>query len=267
MAASSTSVDRSRSVYAFQEITDSVIRKLEDGGPPWLRPRQRPGSLSGFPPSLIVRRTVSTVTVGRDFETGFHDLFAATGLGFGHGAIRTFYSPSRDTIILSDWRCHPDVADFYREWIHELVHATGHRSRLGRDLPPACGSRIDAFEDLIAEIGSAQVCAALGIAPALRHPEAIAAWIALLRADCHAWRRAVRFAKQSANYLFALRDAQAAAFDRLDADEAAVRARARLEDQAGRSRRRLERERWAFGSATGSRPGERLPATRSGDLS
>jgi antirestriction protein ArdC len=209
---------------------------------------------------------VSNPAIGLQAENGLHDLFAATGLRFALGAMRTFYCRSRDTIILSDWRSHRDIADFYRDWIHELVHATGHGSRLRRDLPPVFGSRVDAMEDLIAEMGSALVCARLGLAPALRHPDGIPAWIALLHGDSHAWSRAVRAAHHAADYLFALRDAQAAAFDRIDAEEVLERAIEVVEDQAGRRRRQSERERWAFGAVTGSRPGESLPAARSGDL-
>jgi antirestriction protein ArdC len=42
-----------------------------------------------------------------------------------------------------------------------LTHATGHASRLGRDLSGTFGSKNYAREELVAEIGSAFLCAAL----------------------------------------------------------------------------------------------------------
>eukprot|EP01035_Chromulina_nebulosa_P034684 gene34684-46559_t len=60
---------------------------------------------------------------------------------------------------------------YYSDWIHELVHATGHASRLDRDVLPGRGPNADGTEDLIAEIAAAVVCLDLGIRPRLRHPE------------------------------------------------------------------------------------------------
>lgn len=249
------------SAESFQEITDSTIRKLEDGRPPWLS--QAPG----YPRGLIANPVPLAGTAACDVESGFHELFAATGIKTDRGAIRTFYTSSRDTIILSDWRAHQDINDLYRDWIHELVHATGHPSRLRRNLPKTFGSHVSAFEDLVVEMSSARICASLGITPALRHRDGVEAWITLLRADSHAWFRAMRSADESTDYLFALRDANAAAFDRLEADEAAAeRAFAASEHQIRRECRQRERERWASGSVTGSRPGESLLAARHGDL-
>lgn len=266
MAASPSNVSRSRLADETDEITRNVIRGLEDGLPPWLPAPSRLRSTSGLPPSLIVRRAAANAPLAQEVEAAFHELFAATGLDFEHGAIRTFYAKSRDAIIVSDWRNHPDLADFYRDWIHEILHATAHPARLGRDLPPMFGSRVDPFEDLVAEMGSALVCTNLGIAPALRHADGVPAWIALLQADSHAWFRALRLAKQAADYLFALRDAQSVALDAIDAEEAEGGAVEKFEGPTGLRTRQSERRRWAFGAVTGLRPGESLPAARSGDL-
>jgi hypothetical protein len=56
-------------------------------------------------------------------------------------------------------------------------HASGHRSRLSRDLSGAHGSKKYAFEELIAELCAAFSCASLGIVPTVRHADYISSWL------------------------------------------------------------------------------------------
>ena len=51
--------------------------------------------------------------------------------------------------------------NYSRTALHELSHATGHAARLGRDLLHPFGSAGYAREELVAELGSAFLCAAL----------------------------------------------------------------------------------------------------------
>jgi antirestriction protein ArdC len=200
----------------------------------------------------------------QDAEEKFLELFAATGMDSRHGGVRTFYTRFDDVIILSDWRESGPIL-FLRNWIHELVHATGHSSRLARDLPDVFGSTAHGIEDLVAEIGTSMVCLSLGITPGLRHPDNIATWLALLRSDGEAFGKAFRLASAAADYLFTLRDGQAAAFDRTEKEEAAAECAEAVRAAAERRlRRRRERERWASGFVTGLGPRESLPAVRHG---
>src|SRR3546814_10450514 len=73
-----------------------------------------------------------------------------------------------------------EQVNYYRTCLHELTHATGHSSRLGRDLLNAFGSKDYAREELVAEMGSAFLCAALGIEPTVRHADYIGAWLEVL---------------------------------------------------------------------------------------
>lgn len=63
--------------------------------------------------------------------------------------------------------------NWHRTALHELGHASGHSSRLNRDLSGSFGSRKYAFEELVAEINAAFCCAALGIVPTVRHADYI----------------------------------------------------------------------------------------------
>lgn len=266
----------------FDRINDQALAVLEQGQVPWATPWRlvvTPGygscnedgsgiKLYHSDPSLPACLVAATnPTAPRDIDGEFHELFAATGIDFRRGAVRTFYSLSEDMIALSDWRIS-DPTDFLRDWVHELLHAVGHPSRLDRDLPCGFGSNAHGIEDLIAEIGSAFVCASLGIEPSLRHPDSIDTWAGLLRSDSRIFIQAVRSAETAAGYLFARRDAQAAAFDRLETEEAAAeREEAERAAAARRCKWRQERERWASGLMTGLGPRESLPAARHGDPS
>lgn len=81
--------------------------------------------------------------------------------------------------------------NWHRTVLHELVHHSGHPSRLNRDLSGAFGSSAYAFEEIIAETGSAFLCAALSIVPTVRHADYIGSWLECLRQDNRAIIRAV----------------------------------------------------------------------------
>lgn len=84
-----------------------------------------------------------------------------------------------------------------------ITHATGHRSRLARDLTHAFGSDGYAREELIAELDSAFLCAALGIVLTVRHADYLASWLDVLRGDARAIFRAASAASKAADRLLA----------------------------------------------------------------
>ena len=68
-----------------------------------------------------------------------------------------------DTITIPPKNCFDSERDRYQTLIHEEVHATAHPTRLNRDLRGRFGSDSYAFEELVAELGAAYVCAHFGI--------------------------------------------------------------------------------------------------------
>ncbi len=78
-----------------------------------------------------------------------------------------------------------DRAAFYGTACHELVHWSGHQSRLARDLTGRFGDDAYAAEELVAELGAAIACAHLAIAPTPRddHAAYLAHWLRILGAD------------------------------------------------------------------------------------
>jgi antirestriction protein ArdC len=129
------------------------------------------------------------------------DLIAASGVDFRIGGLRAFYVPAEDLVVVPPRRAYFDEINAYRTWLHELVHATGHASRLGRDLTNPFGSEGYAREELIAEMGSAFLCASLGIVPTVRHADYIGSWLEVLREDSRAIFRAASAASKAADWL------------------------------------------------------------------
>lgn len=92
-------------------------------------------------------------------------LIAATGADFRIGGARAFYCPSEDFVQVPPQPASRKQIDYYRTALHELVHWTGHKSRLARTFGGRFGDSAYAREELAAELTSAFLCAALGIVP------------------------------------------------------------------------------------------------------
>ncbi|TIP48760.1 MAG: DUF1738 domain-containing protein [Mesorhizobium sp.] len=128
-------------------------------------------------------------------------LIKATGIDFRIGGDRAFYMPPYDYVQVPPPQAFFEPIDWHRTALHELGHATGHSSRLARDLSGSFGSRKYAFEELVAEINAAFCCAALGIVPTVRHSDYVGAWLEVLRKDSRAIVRAASRASRAAEWL------------------------------------------------------------------
>lgn len=128
-------------------------------------------------------------------------LIKATRIDFRIGGSRAFYVPSEDYVQVPPPGAYFERINWHRTALHELGHATGHRSRLERDLSGAFGSKKYAFEELVAEMNAAFCCASLGIVPTVRHADYIGSWLEVLREDNRAIVRAASQASKAADYL------------------------------------------------------------------
>jgi antirestriction protein ArdC len=139
------------------------------------------------------------------------EVIAASGVDFHIGGDRAFYVPSLDFVQVPPQPAFFEQINYYRTCLHELTHATGHAKRLARDLTNGFGSKDYAREELVAEMGSAFLCAALGIMPTVRHADYIGSWLEVLREDNRAIFRAASAATKGAEWLLArYREAQEA---------------------------------------------------------
>jgi len=79
-----------------------------------------------------------------------------------YSGAEAFYQPARDLITMPPRNCFDSATGFYGTLLHELVHATGHESRLARPFGLR-GTEAYAWEELIAEMGSAMLSAIVDI--------------------------------------------------------------------------------------------------------
>lgn len=119
------------------------------------------------------------------------------------------YVPRADKILM------PLLADFkistayYAVRFHEEVHATGHSSRLKRDGVTCYETRSGAltevysYEELVAEMGAAFLCAHTGLEPepAADHASYLANWASFLKDEPTAYLNAAAEAQKAADYI------------------------------------------------------------------
>jgi antirestriction protein ArdC len=114
-----------------------------------------------------------------------------------------YYSPSLDVINMPQFDQFKTPEGYYSTLAHELVHWTGHKSRLDRKLTGQFGSASYAEEELIAEFGSAMICATLGLESATRddHLVYLDGWLTRIRQEPDIIRKSVVQAAQAFNYI------------------------------------------------------------------
>ncbi|WP_241799195.1 ArdC family protein [Acidithiobacillus caldus] len=116
--------------------------------------------IDGIPP---LERPTPQQQIEGEPDPRIEELAKAMGVSVGRGGDRAFYSSTRDHIQM------PNVADFQSAtghdttFLHELSHATGHESRLHREMGGGFGSQKYAIEELRAEMAAAMTAASLGI--------------------------------------------------------------------------------------------------------
>ena len=94
-----------------------------------------------------------------DAERMMQDFLHKSGVRLHHHPQdRAFYRPATDEVFLPMLDMFRTTSGYYETAFHELVHSTGHPSRLNRlDTRAAFGSEVYSKEELIAEIGSAAI--------------------------------------------------------------------------------------------------------------
>jgi antirestriction protein ArdC len=124
-----------------------------------------------------------------------------SGADIQYGGSRAFYSPSQDRIQLPNRSDFANAADFSRVALHELTHWSGHTNRCNRVLASRAHFEAYAFEELVAEMGSAFLTDHCGLPGALRHASYIESWLHALRNDKRLIFTAASQAQKAADYL------------------------------------------------------------------
>ncbi|AYA06735.1 DUF1738 domain-containing protein [Rahnella aquatilis] len=128
-------------------------------------------------------------------------LFRNSGATIIEKGQNAFFAPSTDEIHLPERRLFSDAANFYATGLHELVHWSGAKSRLNREMKGKLGSADYAEEELVAELGSAFLMADLGIVGEVQHESYIASWLQALKNDKRYIFKAVSAASKAHSYL------------------------------------------------------------------
>ena len=83
---------------------------------------------------------------------------------YGETEYSAYYRPSTDSVHMPVRARFVDAPHYYSTLFHELIHSTGHESRLNRTFGAHFGDAQYSKEELIAEMGAAFLCAIAGIA-------------------------------------------------------------------------------------------------------
>lgn len=137
--------------------------------------------------------------------TTIDNIVRQVGVNLMHGGNRAFYSPARDSITMPIHAAFTDASAYDATLLHELTHATGHETRCNRDFRGRFGDSAYAFEELVAELGSAFLSARLGVTPMLQHNAAyIASWLQVLKNDKKAIITASSQATKASEFVLAI---------------------------------------------------------------
>jgi antirestriction protein ArdC len=135
-------------------------------------------------------------TEAKNFNSGIdsihhvENLISCTGAEIKESGSRAFYTPLQDFInmpqkgLFKDTENATATENYYATLLHELTHWTGSKKRLDR-FKNGADKKEYAFEELIAELGAAMLCAELGINSNGREDHAcyIAHWLEALESD------------------------------------------------------------------------------------
>ncbi len=123
-----------------------------------------------------------------------------------HGMTRAFYSPREDCVGLPVRERFERAEGYYATLFHELVHATGHETRLNRVTlteKAGFGSNPYCKEELIAEMGAAFLCGQAEIAERTIDNSAayLNGWLEQLRNDKTLIVQAAAQAQKAADFI------------------------------------------------------------------
>ena len=119
---------------------------------------------------------------------------------------RCYYSPALDLVNMAPAQNFKSPEDYYSVLFHELVHSTGHSSRLNRPEITGIasfGNQTYTKEELTAELGAAYLCGISGIsAQTIENSAAyLAGWMNRLRDDKRFFFEAAQKAQRAANFI------------------------------------------------------------------
>lgn len=159
--------------------------------------------IEGLPNKYYELAKEPDITPEERIET-IEQFFLNTGAVIKEGGNRAYYNITHDFIQTPPFIAFETAESYYATLGHETTHWTRHPSRLDRNLGrKKWGDEGHAMEELVAELGSAYLCADLGLVPDVREENAayIANWLKVLKDDKRAIFTAAAHAQRAAELL------------------------------------------------------------------
>ena len=156
--------------------------------------------IDGLPECVVEKPSLGDP---KERDARIEDFIAASGADIRETDAqgRAFYRITDDFIGMPALDRFDDSGAYYATLLHEMVHWTGHPNRMDRQLGNRFGSEAYAAEELIAEMGSAFLCATFGLDGTLQHPEYVANWLRVLKGDKKAIFTAGSQARKAVEFL------------------------------------------------------------------
>lgn len=115
------------------------------------------------------------------------------------------YIPFQDKVILPPLQSFRDEKSYCATFLHELAHATGHESRLNRDIRNSFGTPEYAKEELRAEITSSFMMGTVGVnydnSHMENHKAYISSWLEILKQNPEELFKAIKDAEHIQDYM------------------------------------------------------------------
>jgi antirestriction protein ArdC len=120
-----------------------------------------------------------------------------------HKESKAYYEPLEDFINLAKPKSFPNDAAYHSALFHQLIHSTGHHTRLDRMglvQMPEFGCDPHSLEELVAEIGACYLRSFAGIASEFDERTVVNGWIGKLKMDRQLIFTACSLAQKAVDY-------------------------------------------------------------------
>ena len=163
-------------VGQLEEVTAGALKKLQD------RLNEETGN--NFSPIEEIEKLVNETKVD---------------IGSGSPS----YSQTADFVFMPDLNSFQSPERYYATLFHEMIHWTGHSSRLNRIASSKFGSEEYAFEELVAELGASFLSARFGIETVTQSGAYLRGWSKACRQHADLLPKAASLAQKAVDFLLA----------------------------------------------------------------
>jgi len=156
--------------------------------------------IEGLPEEIS--KVAEVININEDKRNNLLESFIENiGAEVRHGGDNAFFNGTDDFVRMPNFEQFKSSSNYYATTFHELTHWTGHKTRLNRVKGKTFGDEKYAFEELIAELGSAFLCAEKGVQVEMRHEAYIQSWLKALKNDPKFIVQAASKASQAVTFL------------------------------------------------------------------